>query len=115
MQICVKTKRQRGVGRILIVGLMLLLWMGTAALAASPALHQYLHKDSKSLSHECIVTLLSKSHLLAGGNSNFVLVLIPIFFGLLLAVECFQFSIIEFRLSPSRAPPLTPASLTVVG
>jgi len=112
---CVKTNRPRGLGRILLVGLMLLLWLGTATLAVSPQLHQKLHKDSKSASHECVVTLLSKSHLLAGGGGSVLLVLIPVFFGLLLVAESFHFSVIDFRLSPSRAPPLTSASLPVVG
>jgi len=115
VQICMKTNRPRGMGRILIVGLMLVLWLGTAALAASPQLHQRLHKDSKNATHECLVTLLSKSQLLAGGAGSFVLALIPIFFGLLVTAESFHFTIIDYRLSPSRAPPLPLRCLTVVG
>ena len=105
MQFCWKTNDQRGIGKILVVSLMLVLWLGTAALAASPQLHHLLHKDSKSATHECLVTLLSKSQLLAGGAATFVLALIPVFFGLLLIAESSHFSIIEYRLSPSRAPP----------
>jgi hypothetical protein len=115
VQLCYETNSQRGIGKILVVGLMLVLWLGTTALAASPQLHYLLHKDSKSATHECLVTLLSKGQLLAGGAATFVLALIPIFFGLLLIAESSHFSIIEYRLSPGRAPPVLSASNTVVG
>ena len=98
-----------------MASLMLILWLGTTALAASPQLHHLLHKDSKSATHECLVTLLSKSQLLAGGTATFVLVLAPIFFGLLLIAESSHFSIVDYRLSPSRAPPANLSSSTVVG
>jgi len=110
-----KTNRKRGIGKILLVGLMLFLWVGTAALAASPQLHHRLHKDSRDVTHECLVTLLSKSQLLAGGPESFILVLMPVFFGLLLAEECFQLPAIRYRLSPSRAPPLPCSSKLVAG
>jgi hypothetical protein len=105
VQLCWKTNGPRGIGRILIVSLMLVLWLGTTALAASPQLHHLLHKDSKSAAHECLVTLLSKSQLLAGGEVTVVVALLPFFFGLLLIAESSRFSISEYRLSPSRAPP----------
>jgi len=115
VQLCCKTNRLRGIGKILVVSLMLVLWLGTTALAASPQLHHLLHKDSRSTTHECLVTLLSKSQLLAGGAATFVLVLTPVFFGLLLIAESSHFSLIEYRLSPSRAPPVQLASNTAVG
>ena len=115
MKLCFQSNRERGIGRILVAVLMLVLWLGTATLAASPDLHHRLHKESKSATHECLVTLLSKSQLLAGGGSSLLFALVPIFFGLLLAVEFVQFASFDYRLSPSRAPPLTPAPRTVVG
>jgi hypothetical protein len=101
--------------RILIVGLMLVLWLGTMALAASPQLHQRLHKDSKSLTHECLVTLLSKSQLLAGVAGSLLVALIPIFFGWLPPAASFHGLSFDYRLSPSRAPPACVCSLPVVG
>src|SRR5216684_1061348 len=98
VQICLTKCRERRIGRILVVSLMLLLWLGTAALAASPELHHRLHKDSRSLTHECFVTLLSKSQLLAGTAGNFILALSPVFFGLLLISESSRFSVIDYRL-----------------
>src|SRR5437667_2222541 len=99
VRVCSKIDSQRGITRVLLVGLMLLLWLGTAALAASPQLHHRLHKDSKSPTHECLVTLLSKSHFLAGGTENFVLIAIPIFFGLLVTAESFHHTPVDYRLS----------------
>ena len=84
---------------------MLGLWLGTAALAVSPELHQRLHKDSRNVTHECLITLLSKSHLLAGCIGGLVLALMPIVFGLRLLPDNSHFSIRDYRLSPSRAPP----------
>jgi len=107
--------RERRIGRMLVVGLMVSLWLGASALAASPQLHHRLHKDSKSLNHECLVTLLSKSHLLAGSTGTFLLAFVPLFFGLLLIAESSHFSIIDYRLSPSRAPPSRFSCITVVG
>lgn len=94
---------------------MLVLWLGTVALAASPQLHQRLHKDSKSLTHECLVTLLSKSHLLAGVAGSFIVALIPIFFGWLPPATSFHGLSFDYRLSPSRAPPACVSSIPVVG
>ena len=117
VQFCRKMNahRQRGFGRVLIVALMLVLWLGTATLAASPQLHHRLHKDSKSLTHECLVTLLSKSLLVGATAGSVILALIPIFFGCLPAAQSFQCRIIDYRLSPSRAPPVLLSSTTVVG
>ena len=115
MQRCLKTNRHRGIGRILVVSVMLVLWLGTAAVATSPELHHRLHKDSKSTTHECLVTLLSKSQLLAGGAGSFLLALIPTLFGLLVLAESSPFSLIDYRLSPSRAPPALTFSIPVGG
>jgi hypothetical protein len=115
VQNCFTNNRSRGMSRGFVVGLMLVLWLGTAALAASPDLHQWFHKDSQNITHECVVTLLSKSHLVAGATGCFVLALIRVFFGGLLIEESSPLCRIDFRLSPSRAPPAFVFSSTVVG
>jgi hypothetical protein len=115
VRICLTINREGGIGRILIVSLMVVLWLATAAVAASPELHHRLHRDSKSVTHECVVTLFSKSYLLNGSTSSFVLALIPVFFGLFLLLQSFRFSIIDYRLSPSRMPPANPFHTAVVG
>jgi len=111
----VKTNGQRRLGKSFIVSLMLFLWLGTTALAVSPQLHQRLHKDSKSLTHECLVTFFSKSQLFAGGTGSVFLGIVPLLVGALLTAESSSFSIIDYRLSPSRAPPGRPSSNPVVG
>ena len=45
-----------------VVGLLVLLWMSSALLSASPELHHWLHADSQQAGHECILTLLSHGH-----------------------------------------------------
>jgi hypothetical protein len=115
VQFGLKTKDRRGVARVLIVSLMLLLWLLTAALAASPDLHHLLHPDSKSATHECLVTLLSKSQLLGGGAAGCALAPVPIIFASLRIIESSPSSGVDLRLSPSRAPPVLPASITVAG
>ena len=115
VQSCLTRCRERRIGRILVVSLMLLLWLGTAALAASPELHHRLHKDSRNVTHECLITLVSKGHLLAGGTGFLPLISIPVFFGLLFIAESFHLTPVDYRLSPSRAPPSLFSSYLVVG
>jgi hypothetical protein len=84
---------------------MLVLWLGLSALALSPLLHRWLHRDFTGVQHECVVTLLTKGHLLAGG-SNAVTVASPVpnFRDPLPDDSCRDPSA-DYRLSPSRAPP----------
>ncbi len=115
VQFGLKVKTKGGIGALLVAGLMLVLWLGTIALAASPQLHQKLHNDSKSLTHECSATLLSKGHLLGEGSASFVLALLPVCFGLLLRLDFFHFLSLDYRLSFSRAPPGFSAIALVAG
>ena len=104
-----KTTRQNAIGRILIIGLMLGLWLGTAAFAASPQLHQRLHPDSKSPTHECPVTLLTKSQLLSGSLGSVLPAPAIVLFGGPIPAEFSRPSFAEHRLAPSRAPPTSAA------
>ena len=115
VQNCLTNNRSLGLVRGLAAGLMFVLWLGTAAVAASPDLHQWFHKDSHNASHECVVTLLSKSQLVAGASGCFVLALVPVLFGYLPITETAPLSAIDFRLAPSRAPPALILSSPVVG
>jgi hypothetical protein len=84
---------------------MLLLWLGTLALAVSPELHQLLHKDAKSSTHNCVVTQLSGG-LVSAGSAPITAPLPPVSCaGLAAPVESQDFLSFEHRLSPSRAPP----------
>jgi hypothetical protein len=97
--------RRRGGGKVAVVGLMFLLWLGTFALAASPQLHRLLHEDADSAGHHCLITQIQQQPLLAG----FVPVAIPAAPVADAGVVCradFQFlHSCDYRLSPSRAPP----------
>ena len=103
-----KAKRQRGTGEFAAVILMLMLWLGTAAIALSPELHQLLHKDAKSSTHNCVVTQLNRGSVLAGSApvtaplQTLSCIEFPV------AVESQNFSSTDYRLSPSRAPPSYP-------
>ena len=85
---------------------MVVLWLGISAFSLFPQLHRFLHQDSGNLNHECLFTLLQKSHLFsdAPGSVRLPLPLLnPVFFVLL---EVFCLAALYERFSPSRAPPL---------
>src|SRR5438046_10381187 len=66
-KLCMKflwtTERQRGPVSA-VAALMLLLWLGTFALAALPQLHSLLHKDAQALHHTCLIHQLQQHSLL---------------------------------------------------
>ena len=97
--------RQRVLGKRAAVAVMLLLWGFILALAASPQLHEYVHKDAQTPGHHCLVTQLQRHALLTG----FVAALAP---EVRAAEVCWISSDVfqsvasfDYRLSPSRAPP----------
>jgi len=63
------TRRQGRTGKAAAVILMLALWWAMLALNLSPKLHQVLHQDAKSSTHQCAVTQLSGGLVLAGPGS----------------------------------------------
>ena len=99
------SNRRRKLGRFAAVWLMLALWLGSFALTVSPELHRLLHHDSQSVKHECFVTQLSK------GSAVSIQVAVPtlappwIELSLSFLSEPGCFSLSDYRLSPSRAPP----------
>ena len=97
---CQRAKVRQGV-----TALMLGLWFGVAALVSSPALHRWLHQDSDTGAHECVVTLISKSHLAGGVAGGVPLVLAAAGLSWLLPAEFFVSIASDVRLSPGRAPP----------
>ena len=98
-----------------MVGFALALWLITSAFAASPQLHQLLHKDSQDPNHYCLFTQLSQHSTLTAvtttpvpepswiaSNNLFVPLseLLPSF---------------DYGVSYGRAPPSLLASIAVVG
>jgi hypothetical protein len=85
---------------------MLALWFCTFALTLSPELHRWFHEDADSSTHACLVTQIRHHSLLTG----FVPVVAP---SPVLAqpapLPLREVQILptgDYRLSPSRAPPL---------
>jgi len=108
------SKHQRRAG-ISAVILMLLLWLGTFALAASPQLHRLLHQDAQSLNHHCLITQVQQYSAL-GDLPPVVAPAAPIA-GLesVCSAEFQLLPISDYRLSPSRGPPAFISSGTVAG
>lgn len=108
-------KRQRGAGPGAMAGLMLLLWLGTFALAAIPQLHQLLHQDAQSLSHHCLVTQIQQHSLLAGPGPMLAPPAPPLEAGWLCGADFQIPHTSDCRLAPSRAPPSLPSPRMIAG
>src|SRR5688572_14796951 len=100
------TSRVRGSGRIAVSILMLGLWLGLLGLSASEQLHHLLHSDSHQHHHECLVTSISKSHLLFTPMLAAAPVAVFVYFSLLLLIGGLAFRSVDIRLAPARAPPV---------
>jgi hypothetical protein len=99
------SNRRRNLGRFAAVCLMLSLWLGTFALTVSPELHRLLHQDSQNIKHECFVTQLSKGSVMSGYVAVPTIAPPLIDLGLSYLCEAPCFSVSDYSLSPSRAPP----------
>ena len=109
------SNQRRNLARFAAVCLMLSLWLGTFALAVSPELHRLLHRDSHNIKHECFVTQLSKSSAISSPVAFTALTPPLIELSLSYLSEAGCFSVSDYRLCPSRAPPSIIASIVVVG
>lgn len=86
--------------------LMLGLWLGLIGLASSESLHRFFHSDSQQLTHECLVTFFSKSHLLAAFAPSATLLVVFVCFGLSRLLEGVLPPMTDLRLAPGRGPPV---------
>jgi hypothetical protein len=84
---------------------MLLLWLGTFALAACPQLHERLHKDAQSPAHQCLVTQIQQHQLLTGAVPESAPAPSCVELAEVNPVNLQLSSVSDYRLSPSRAPP----------
>ena len=100
------SNRLRVAGRFATIAVMFLAWLGVSAIEVSPELHSFLHKDAQSPAHNCLVTQLQKHSI----DSGFVPVVTPArsaeWNSLVTRAEVQLFASFDYRLSPSRAPPL---------
>src|SRR5438552_3935998 len=107
-------KHARGFGKLAVTGLMFFLWLGTFSVAASPQLHQLLHKDAHNLNHHCLITQLKQYSPLAGAPTAIIpapaqAALSPLF------SETQFLASFDYQVSFSRGPPALFSSKTVVG
>jgi hypothetical protein len=115
VQLSLSAQRQLTIGRIAIVSVMLGLLLGISALAVSPQLHHLLHQDSQNANHNCLATQLNKAPLVAGFAGVSIVAPTSVFIGPIGFAELRYFPTSDYRVSPSRAPPSSSSSSTVVG
>jgi hypothetical protein len=108
-------KRLRNAGRFAVAGFALALWLATIALAASPQLHNWFHRDSQDPHHYCVFTQLNQHSLLAtfaptvAAEPPQLAALAPFTF----AAE--SIPSFDYAVSHGRAPPSPFSSIAVVG
>ena len=98
-----------------VAWLMLLVWLGIFALTTSPQLHQLLHRDAKSSTHQCVVTQVQQQLLVAGLVTFLAPLPAPSFPALSRRVDSPPLSSFDYRVSLSRGPPCGFSSTMVVG
>ena len=105
MKFLTTLKCRRAGGRIAVVLVMLLLWLGTCTLSIFPELHQLLHTDAQSPTHHCLATQFQQHSSLPELAPATAVPASTLVISDFLRSE-FQFcSSFDYRLSPSRAPP----------
>jgi hypothetical protein len=95
--------------------LMLLLWVVTAALAASPQLHGLLHPDAQNGDHHCAVTVLQQQSLLSVAPVVVLPLEPPQGLEVVLRPESRLLVSHDCPLLPGRAPPFLFPSTVAVG
>jgi hypothetical protein len=96
----------RNGSRLAAVLVMLFLWLAICAIECSPQLHLLVHKDAQSSRHDCLVTHLQQ-HSVAQGFVPAVAHVAQAVCEAAPPLPDSQFpSFDDYRLSPSRAPPL---------
>lgn len=98
--------RWRHLAKNSVLSLMVVLWLGINAFSFFPQLHRLLHQDSGNLNHECLFTLIQKSHLLTDSMGAVGLPLPALGLGFLALAQVFCLTALYERFSPSRAPPV---------
>jgi hypothetical protein len=108
-------KRPRSAGRFAVAGFALALWLATVALAASPELHQWLHKDSQDPHHYCLFTQLSQ-HTLLAASAPALAPEAPRFTAPAASLSISEFlPSFDYVVSHGRAPPSLCSSCAAVG
>ncbi len=94
----------RGFGKAALAALLVALLLLSALASASPALHDWLHKDHHTASHYCIVTALEHGQSDVAGVT--VALVTPVIGLCVTARPCESFFIShDLTLHPERGPP----------
>jgi hypothetical protein len=83
----------------------LALFLALQLFASSDALHRWIHADANSADHHCAVTLFSHGQVNAAESLAPLAAFVAAMFFLLPPLQSAVFSSVEYRFSPSRAPP----------
>ena len=79
--------------------------LAIGAVAASPALHQWLHPDAAEADHECAITLFSHGAIEPGAVAAPVVVPLLLVTAVAVAPDGPDLVAPRYRWSPERAPP----------
>ena len=101
--------RLSGLGRVAkpaLSGLLALLLLICGTLSVCQALHQLLHNDAAGSHHLCLVCLFAKGQVSAPDVALVAAVQVLCPLSSLRAADTSPLPAFDYRLSPSRAPPL---------
>ena len=105
MKLWASPSRPGRLGRLAAAMVLLLLWLVTVAVVASPRLHGFLHADAQQANHACLITQLQHPTILAAVAAISAPPAPPTS-GAVIECGSVQFpSSWDYRLSPCRAPP----------
>lgn len=88
-----------------LAGLLVLLLLAAATVSASQAFHRFLHHEGGGDQHFCLICSFAKGQVSAAEVTLVAAALIIGFFLDLCRAEVLTLPALDFRLSPSRAPP----------
>jgi len=89
-----------------LAGLLVLLLLFVSALSVCPSLHHLLHHDSNDSDHCCLVTAFAKGQVGTADVVPVVAFISLVFLCGTSLVKTAPPASFDYRLSPSRAPPL---------
>ncbi len=90
-----------------VAGLLMFVLLVATACSVSGALHQSLHPDSAANGHVCLICFFAKGHVSTAAVALFAVAVVFYCLGSLRLASAPARSRFDYRLSPSRAPPLS--------
>jgi hypothetical protein len=103
----ITTERKYLTAKLFAVWLMIVLWLGTFALSASPQLHFLLHQDANSPQHQCLITQIQQQLFVSGLAAISVPAPSSVFSRVSSWVRSEFVPSFDFRVALSRGPPVS--------